>query len=110
MGQCGKFRLLERLLVRLLAKNHRVCLTTHNPWWLVHSSFSMRSALIFVFPGEQVLIFSQWTKILDIMDYYFSEKGFEICRIDGSVKLEERRRQVCPVLMLLLHHNNIRTI
>ncbi|KAL0721668.1 hypothetical protein Bca4012_036267 [Brassica carinata] len=41
-----------------------------------------------------VLIFSQWTKILDIMDYYFSEKGFEVCRIDGSVKLEERRRQI----------------
>lgn len=28
------------------------------------------------------------------MDYYFSEKGFEVCRIDGSVKLDERRRQV----------------
>lgn len=28
------------------------------------------------------------------MDYYFSEKGFEVCRIDGSVKLEERKRQV----------------
>ncbi|RID53854.1 hypothetical protein BRARA_G01221 [Brassica rapa] len=28
------------------------------------------------------------------MDYYFSEKGFEVCRIDGSVKLEERRRQI----------------
>jgi hypothetical protein len=34
------------------------------------------------------------TKILDIMDYYFSEKGFKVCRIDGTVKLEERRRQV----------------
>uniref|UniRef100_A0A1J3JV51 ATP-dependent DNA helicase DDM1 n=1 Tax=Noccaea caerulescens TaxID=107243 RepID=A0A1J3JV51_NOCCA len=64
VGQCGKFRLLERLLVRLFAKNHRV------------------------------LIFSQWTKLLDIMDYYFSEKGFEVCRIDGNVKLEERRRQI----------------
>ncbi|KAK9669974.1 hypothetical protein RND81_13G167500 [Saponaria officinalis] len=42
----------------------------------------------------QVLIFSQWTKILDIMDYYFSEKGFEVCRIDGNVKLDERRRQI----------------
>ncbi|CAN8251362.1 unnamed protein product [Cochlearia groenlandica] len=64
VGQCGKFRLLDRLLVRLFAKNHRV------------------------------LIFSQWTKILDIMDYYFSEKGFGVCRIDGSVRLDERRRQI----------------
>lgn len=43
----------------------------------------------------QVIIFSQWTKILDIMDYYFGEIGFQVCRIDGSVKLEERKRQVC---------------
>lgn len=33
--------------------------------------------------------------MLDIMDYYFSEKGFKVCRIDGSVKLDERKRQVC---------------
>ncbi|KAF5752968.1 DECREASED DNA METHYLATION 1 family protein [Tripterygium wilfordii] len=62
--QCGKFRLLERLLTKLFARRHKV------------------------------LIFSQWTKILDIMEYYFSEKGFEVCRIDGSVKLNERKRQI----------------
>lgn len=62
--QCGKFQLLERLLDKLLACKHKV------------------------------LIFSQWTKILDIMDYYFSEKGLEVCRIDGCVKLAERRRQI----------------
>ncbi|KAJ4843830.1 ATP-dependent DNA helicase ddm1 [Turnera subulata] len=62
--QCGKFRLLERLLIKLFERKHKV------------------------------LIFTQWTKILDIMDYYFSEKGFEVCRIDGAVKLEERRRQI----------------
>lgn len=28
------------------------------------------------------------------MDYYFSEKGYEVCRIDGHVKLDDRRRQV----------------
>ncbi|XP_027189919.1 ATP-dependent DNA helicase DDM1-like [Cicer arietinum] len=62
--QCGKFHLLNRLLERLFARNHKV------------------------------LIFSQWTRVLDIMDYYFSEKGFEVCRIDGSVKLEDRKRQI----------------
>nr|AEI98633.1 hypothetical protein 111O18.20 [Coffea canephora] len=61
--QCGKFRLLDRLVGKLFARQHKV------------------------------LIFSQWTKILDIIDYYFAEKGFEVCRIDGGVKLEERRRQ-----------------
>lgn len=64
VGQCGKFQLLERLLQKLFARKHKV------------------------------LIFSQWTKILDIMHYYFSEKGMEVCRIDGSVKLEERRKQI----------------
>ncbi|XP_021718457.1 ATP-dependent DNA helicase DDM1-like [Chenopodium quinoa] len=64
VGQCGKFQLLDRLLAKLFARKHKV------------------------------LIFSQWTKILDIMDYYFSEKGFKVCRIDGNVKLEDRRRQI----------------
>ncbi|XP_010680797.2 ATP-dependent DNA helicase DDM1 [Beta vulgaris subsp. vulgaris] len=64
VGQCGKFQLLDRLLTELFARKHKV------------------------------LIFSQWTKILDIMDYYFNEKGFKVCRIDGSVKLEERKRQI----------------
>ncbi|KAL6539330.1 hypothetical protein OROHE_011101 [Orobanche hederae] len=63
VGQCGKFQLLDRLLAKLFARKHKV------------------------------LVFSQWTKILDIMDYYFSEKGIGVCRIDGSVKLAERRRQ-----------------
>ncbi|GMH25270.1 hypothetical protein Nepgr_027113 [Nepenthes gracilis] len=62
--QCGKFCLLDRLLMRLFARKHKV------------------------------LVFSQWTKVLDIMDYYFSEKGIEVCRIDGSVKLSERKRQI----------------
>ncbi|KAE8664239.1 ATP-dependent DNA helicase DDM1 [Hibiscus syriacus] len=62
--QCGKFKLLDRLLTQLFERKHKV------------------------------LIFSQWTKVLDIMDYYLSEKGFNVCRIDGAVKLEERRRQI----------------
>ncbi|MCD7465632.1 Chromatin remodeling factor DDM1b [Datura stramonium] len=62
--QCGKFRLLDRLLSKLFARKHKV------------------------------LIFSQWTRVLDIMDYYFSERGFDVCRIDGNVKLDERKRQI----------------
>ncbi|KAI5420859.1 ATP-dependent DNA helicase ddm1 [Lathyrus oleraceus] len=62
--QCGKFQLLNRLLERLFSRNHKN------------------------------LIFSQWTKVLDIMDYYFSEKGLKVCRIDSSVKLDERKCQI----------------
>ncbi|CAL9115194.1 unnamed protein product [Musa textilis] len=64
IGQCGKFQLLDRLVGLLLAQKHKV------------------------------LIFSQWTKVLDIIDYYLSEKGLEVCRIDGRVKLDERKRQI----------------
>lgn len=39
--------------------------------------------------------------MLDIMDYYFSEKGFDVCRIDGSVKLDERKRQVIGTLIVM---------
>lgn len=35
------------------------------------------------------------------MDYYFSEKGFEVCRIDGSVVLDERKRQVIGAYILV---------
>ncbi|XP_042402829.1 ATP-dependent DNA helicase DDM1-like [Zingiber officinale] len=61
LEQCGKFQLFDRLLALLLAQKHKV------------------------------LIFSQWTKVLDIIEYYLGEKGLEVCRIDGHVKLDERR-------------------
>ncbi|RAL52518.1 hypothetical protein DM860_017212 [Cuscuta australis] len=64
VGQCGKFQLLDKVVGKLLDRKHKV------------------------------LIFSQWTRMLDIIEYYFSQKGFEVCRIDGSVKLDERRRQI----------------
>jgi SNF2 family DNA or RNA helicase len=89
--QCGKFRLLDRLLEQLFARKHKVCFQL-----LVHmySHLLLSCLLIFHYICYQVLIFSQWTKVLDIMHYYFIEKGHEVCRIDGNVKLDERRRQV----------------
>ncbi|KAK8933326.1 ATP-dependent DNA helicase DDM1 [Platanthera zijinensis] len=62
--QCGKFQLLQRLLTLLLARKHKI------------------------------LIFSQFTKLIDLLDYYLSEIGMEVCRIDGRVKLDERRKQI----------------
>lgn len=62
--QCGKFGLLDRLLMHLKAKKHKM------------------------------LIFSQWAKVLDLLEYYLSERGHEVCCIDGGVKLEERKNQI----------------
>lgn len=100
--QCGKFHLLDRLLTQLFARKHKVwCIYIYIYCKFVYILLHI-ALLIFNFLCNQVLIFSQWTKVLDIMDYYFSEKGFEVCRIDGSVKLDERKRQVCSSLLLYI--------
>jgi SWI/SNF-related matrix-associated actin-dependent regulator of chromatin subfamily A member 5 len=57
---CGKLVLLDKLLARLFAKGHRV------------------------------LIFSQMTRMLDILDDYLVSKGYLYCRIDGKTSYEER--------------------
>ncbi|KAG6556402.1 hypothetical protein Mapa_002345 [Marchantia paleacea] len=62
--QCGKLKLLERLLLHLKARGHKV------------------------------LIFSQMTRMLDILEYYLQERGMDPCRIDGKVKLKERQEQI----------------
>ncbi|KAI5082173.1 hypothetical protein GOP47_0001916 [Adiantum capillus-veneris] len=62
--QCGKLKLLDRLLDHLRERGHKV------------------------------LIFSQWTKVLDILQHYLEERGFNPFRIDGSVPQAERQRQI----------------
>jgi len=61
---CGKLRLLDRLLLKLHEKGHKV------------------------------LIFSQMTKMLDILEYYLEEMGHNPCRIDGSVCYQDRQAQM----------------
>ena len=60
IDNCGKLVLLDKLLTRLAAKGHRV------------------------------LIFSQMTRMLDILDDYLVSKGYQYCRIDGKTSYEER--------------------
>jgi len=57
---CGKLYLLDKLLTKL-KKN-----------------------------GDRVLIFSQMTRLLDILEDYMRAKQYEYCRIDGSSKGEDR--------------------
>lgn len=57
----------------------------------------------------QVLIFSQMTKLLDLLEYYLGERGHNPCRIDGAVAQSVRQQQVCckqsnlSVFELILH-------
>ncbi len=45
--------------------------------------------------GHKVLIFSQFTTMLDIIeDWATIFKKWQVCRIDGAVKQETRREQV----------------
>lgn len=57
---CGKMTLLDKLLQKLSARNHRV------------------------------LIFTQMTKMLDILENYCTMRNFEFCRIDGSTSHGDR--------------------
>lgn len=61
---CGKLYLLDKLLTKL-KKN-----------------------------GDRVLIFSQMTRLLDILEDYMRFKGYEYCRIDGSSKGEDRDHEM----------------
>ncbi|KAL7550037.1 hypothetical protein ACHAWF_013276 [Thalassiosira exigua] len=61
---CGKMVLLDKLLVRLRERGHRV------------------------------LLFTQMTRILDIMEDYMHMRGFQYCRIDGNTTYEDREDRI----------------
>eukprot|EP00299_Pterocystis_sp_00344_P015497 c7742_g2_i3.p1 GENE.c7742_g2_i3~~c7742_g2_i3.p1 ORF type:complete len:1021 (+),score=256.35 c7742_g2_i3:429-3065(+) len=44
--------------------------------------------------GDRVLIFSQMTRLLDILEDYVMWKGYKYCRLDGSTSGEDRDRQM----------------
>jgi ATP-dependent DNA helicase len=58
----GKFALLDRMLTRL------------------HTD------------GHQVLIFSQMTKVLNIIEDYLAFRNWKYCRIDGSTNIDDRQK------------------
>ncbi|GAX85084.1 hypothetical protein CEUSTIGMA_g12504.t1 [Chlamydomonas eustigma] len=40
--------------------------------------------------GSKVLLFSQWTMTLDLLEWYMNLKGFSYVRLDGSTQVEDR--------------------
>jgi SWI/SNF-related matrix-associated actin-dependent regulator of chromatin subfamily A member 5 len=44
--------------------------------------------------GSRVLIFSQMTRMLDIMEDYCLYRGYQYCRIDGNTSGDERESQI----------------
>lgn len=61
---CGKMILLDKLLKKLFERGHRV------------------------------LIFSQMTRMLDILEDYLISRGYTYCRIDGNTTYEEREDRI----------------
>lgn len=43
---------------------------------------------------RQVLIFSQMTKVLDLIQSYLEQRGHDACRIDGSIKWQDRQAAI----------------
>ncbi|GIL81977.1 hypothetical protein Vretimale_1453 [Volvox reticuliferus] len=64
VAQCGKLALLERLLKHLRSGGHRV------------------------------LIFSQMTEMLNVLESYLQNLGIGSLRIDGSVDLQTRKQEI----------------
>ncbi|KAJ1732022.1 putative ATPase [Coemansia biformis] len=44
--------------------------------------------------GHRVLIFSQFSRALDILEFYAGLRGWEFCRIDGSVGQADRQEAI----------------
>lgn len=61
---CGKLALLDKLLRKLYERGHRV------------------------------LIFSQMTRMLDILEDYLLSKSYNYCRIDGNTSYDEREDSI----------------
>ena len=60
----GKMMLLDKLLVKLISE------------------------------GSKVLIFSQFTKMLDLLEDYVGQRQYKYEKIDGSVKSKERQNAI----------------
>lgn len=63
-AQCGKLALMDDLLKQLHANGHKV------------------------------LIFSQMTKMLDLIQVFLEQQGHRACRIDGSIPWQERQANI----------------
>ncbi|XP_065211237.1 chromatin-remodeling complex ATPase chain Iswi [Planococcus citri] len=44
--------------------------------------------------GSRVLLFSQMTRMLDILEDYFFWRGYKYCRLDGGTSHDDRQRQI----------------
>ncbi|KAJ8108907.1 hypothetical protein ONZ43_g6283 [Nemania bipapillata] len=110
--ELAKSQIADKKLGNPLMQLRLVCNTPHNfynPWAYdtnepVDESIVTASGKMLLLDrllpalftrGHKVLIFSQFKTQLDILHDYCSElRGWNVCRIDGSVSQENRRQQI----------------
>lgn len=46
--------------------------------------------------GSRVLLFSQWTSVLDLLEWYLALRGHAYCRLDGSTNVRARHTSHKP--------------
>lgn len=44
--------------------------------------------------GEKTIVFSQWTTMLDMIEFHAEANGHETCRLDGTMRTEEREEAI----------------
>ncbi|GAP90429.1 putative iswi chromatin-remodeling complex atpase isw2 protein [Rosellinia necatrix] len=110
--ESAKLQIADKKLGNPLMQLRLVCNTPHNfynPWAYdsnepIDESIVTASGKMLLLDrllptlfkrGHKVLIFSQFKTQLDILHDYCSElRGWNVCRIDGSVSQEDRRQQI----------------
>ncbi|KAM4058903.1 type III restriction enzyme, res subunit [Hirsutella rhossiliensis] len=110
--ELAKKQIAQKKLGNPLAQLRLVCNSPHNFYnpWAANPNIPVDESLITasgkmllldrLLPklfreGHKVLIFSQFTTQLDILEDYCRElRGWKVCRIDGSVQQDSRRQQI----------------
>lgn len=59
-------------------------------FWIMRLCISLGCKCNFAL-GSRVLIFSQMSRMLDILEDYCLWRGFQYCRLDGQTPHEERQ-------------------
>ena len=81
----------------LFLDNNNILLENINDWIYKSSGkFEFLDRIIpkLLYFKHKILIFSQMTQLLNILEAYFMFKGIKCLRLDGATKAEERGRQI----------------
>ncbi|UNI16795.1 Putative ATPase [Purpureocillium takamizusanense] len=110
--ELAKKQIAQKKLGNPLAQLRLVCNSPHNFYspWATSATIQVDESIVTasgkmllldrLLPrlfddGHKVLIFSQFTTQLDILEDYSRElRGWNVCRIDGSVSQDSRRQQI----------------